>query len=353
MKAAVYYGPNKVAIADVPEPEPAPGTVKIKVGFNGICGTDLHEYYAGPIFVPTEPHPLTGRELPLTMGHEFSGTITDVGAGVTDYAPGDRVAVEPIYHCGHCAPCRAGTYNICQQIGFHGLMSDGGMAEYTVVPTHMLHRLPDNVSLELGALVEPMSVAHHAATLGEVGPLHTAVIFGAGPIGIGLWFALRGKGLDDVFVCEPSPTRRTAIETLGAKTLDPTTIDVPAFIADHTEGRGADAAFDAAGVAPAIAAAAACVGARKPTVSVAIYEKPLATPLLNLVMNESRIQGSLCYTSSDFEAVIGLMAQGVYDTRGWVTPIAIDDVIDEGFEALHAGKKMKVLVDPSGAEGVM
>ena len=93
--------------------------------------------------------------------------------------------------------------------------------------------------------------------------------------------------------------------------------------------------------------ALASVGARKPTISVAIYEKPLTTPLLNLVMNESRIQGSLCYTSADFEAVITLMAQGGYDTTNWVTRIAIDDVIDEGFEALHAGKKMKVLVDPT------
>lgn len=347
MRAAVYYGPNKVEVADVPEPDPTPGTVKIEVGFNGICGTDLHEYYAGPIFVPTQPHPLTGRRLPLTMGHEFSGTITEVGGGVTGYAPGDRVAVEPIYRCGHCAPCRAGTYNVCRQIGFHGLMCDGGMAEYTVVPTDMLHRLPDTVSMELGALVEPMSVAYHAATLADVDPLSTAVIFGAGPIGIGLWFALRGKGLDSVFVAEPSPTRRAAIEALGATTLDPTVVDVPSFIADHTGGRGADAAFDAAGVAPAIAAATACVGARKPTVSVAIYEKPLTTPLLDLVMNESRIQGSLCYTSQDFAAVIDLMAQGVYDTSGWVTTIAIDDVIDEGFEALHAGEKMKVLVDPA------
>ena len=106
--------------------------------------------------------------MPLTMGHEFSGVITEVGDGVTGWSEGDRVAVEPIYKCGHCAPCRAGNYNICQQIGFHGLMSDGGMAEYTVVPTSMLHRLPDNVSLELGALVEPMSVAYHAATLGDV-----------------------------------------------------------------------------------------------------------------------------------------------------------------------------------------
>jgi len=347
MKAAVYYGPNKLEIDDVAEPEVKPGTVKLKVGFNGICGTDLHEYYAGPIFVPTQPHPLTHQELPLTLGHEFSGTITAVGAGVTEWREGDRVAVEPIYKCGHCGPCAAGNYNVCQQIGFHGLMSDGGMAEYTVVPTNMLHRLPDNVSLELGALVEPMSVAYHAATLGDVKPGDTAMVFGAGPIGIGLWFALRGKGLQEVFVVEPSPTRRAAIETLGAVTLDPTVTDVPGFIADHTYGAGADAVFDAAGVTPAVETALACVGSRKPMVSVAIYEKPLQTPLLNLVMNESRIQGSLCYTGADFEAVIALMAQGAYDTTGWVAQIPIGDVVSEGFEALHAGNKMKVLVDPT------
>jgi (R,R)-butanediol dehydrogenase / meso-butanediol dehydrogenase / diacetyl reductase len=318
-----------------------------KVGFNGICGTDLHEYYAGPIFVPTEPHPLTGAQLPLTIGHEFSGVITDLAAGVTGWQEGDRVAVEPIYKCGECAPCRAGNYNICAQIGFHGLMSDGGMAEYTVVPTSMLHKLPDNVSLQLGALVEPMSVAYHAATLGDVAPGAAAMVFGAGPIGIGLWFALRGKGVDDVFVVEPSATRRASIEALGARTLDPTDVDVPAFIAEHTGGRGADAVFDAAGVTPAVETALACVGARRPMVSVAIYEKPLTTPLLNLVMNESRIQGSLCYTADDFEAVIALMAQDAYDTTGWVTSIPIEDVIDEGFEALHAGRKMKVLVDPA------
>lgn len=347
MKAAVYYGPNKIEVADVPEPAVRPGTVKLKVGFNGICGTDLHEYYAGPIFVPTAPHPLTGQQMPLTIGHEFSGVIAELGDGVDGWAEGDRVAVEPIYKCAECPSCKAGNYNVCAQIGFHGLMSDGGMAEYTVVPTQMLHRLPDNVSLELGALVEPMSVAYHAVTLGDAKAGDTAMVFGAGPIGIGLWFALRGNGIDDVFVVEPSSTRRASIEALGARTLDPADLDVPAFIADHTAGRGADAVFDAAGVTPAVETALGCVGSRRPMVSVAIYEKPLTTPLLNLVMNESRIQGSLCYTAADFESVIALMARGTYDTTGWVTPIAIESVIDEGFEALHAGKKMKVLVDPT------
>ncbi|MDI9896267.1 2,3-butanediol dehydrogenase [Rhodococcus sp. IEGM 1381] len=347
MRAAVYYGPNKVEITDVPEPQPGEGQVKIQVGFNGICGTDLHEYYAGPIFIPTSPHPLTGQEMPLVLGHEFSGTVTELGTGVTGVKVGDRVAIEPLYRCGHCGPCRAGNYNICAQIGFHGLMSDGGMGEYTVVPTDMIHALPDNVSLELGALVEPMSVAYHAATLGDPKTDDTAMVFGAGPIGIGLWFALRGKGLENVYVVEPSPTRRASIEALGARTLDPTALDIPAYIADLTDGNGADAIYDAAGVQPAVEAALGCIGARKPLISVAIYEKPLTTPLQKLVMNESRIQGSLCYTSADYEAVIDLMSQGHYDTTGWVDKITLDGVIDDGFEALHAGTKMKVLVDPS------
>jgi (R,R)-butanediol dehydrogenase/meso-butanediol dehydrogenase/diacetyl reductase len=167
MRAAVYYGPTRLEVTEVPAPDPGVGQVKVKVGFNGICGTDLHEFYSGPIFVPTEPHPLMGRQLPLTLGHEFSGVITDVGDEVIGYAEGDRVAIEPIYSCGRCGPCEAELYNLCQHIGMHGLTADGGMAEYAVVPTHMLHRLPENVSLELGALVEPMSVAYPRGRVGR------------------------------------------------------------------------------------------------------------------------------------------------------------------------------------------
>ena len=240
-----------------------------------------------------------------------------------------------------------GRYNVCARIGFHGLMADGGMAETTVVPHQMLHRLPTGMSLEMGALVEPMAVAYHAAKLGDVHPDSTALVFGAGPIGIGLWFALRGLGVEDVHVVEPSATRRTSIERLGARTLDPDTVDVPAAIADLTDGRGADAAYDAAGVRPAVVTATASVGNGRPTVSVAIYETPIETPLINLVMNESRIQGSLCYTAEDYRAVIDLMGRGHYDTTGWVERIAMRDVVAEGFEALAAGRKMKVLVDPT------
>ncbi|OZD65513.1 2,3-butanediol dehydrogenase [Rhodococcus sp. 06-1460-1B] len=348
MRAAVYYGNHKVEIEDVPEPEAGPGQVKIRVSRNGICGTDLHEFYDGPIFIPpSDPHPLTHKAMPVVLGHEFSGIVTAVGAGVDDVAEGDAVTIEPIYRCGECRPCRNGQYNLCKSIGFHGLMADGGMAEYTVVPCNQVHKLPDSIPVEMGALVEPMSVAYHAAVLGEVGDQSRALVYGAGPIGIGIWFALRGMGLTEIDVVEPSETRRRSIEALGARTLDPMSVDVPALIADRTDGDGVDAAFDAAGVAPAVESALDCVGERRPLISVAIYDKPLSTPLINLVLRERRIQGTICYTSDDYRSVIDLMAKGHYDTTGWVDTIALGDVVDGGFEELRAGRKMKLLVDPT------
>lgn len=348
MRAAVYYGNHKVEVEDVPEPSVSTGQVKVKVSHNGICGTDLHEYFDGPIFIsPDTPHPLTGKNMPVVMGHEFSGVVTDVGADVSDVQTGDKVTIEPIYRCGECRPCRNGHYNLCQQIGFHGLMADGGMAEYTVVPRNQVHHLPDSVSLEMGALVEPMSVAYHAAKLAEVNDQSSALIYGAGPIGIGLWFALRGLGLTDIDVIEPTEHRRRSIEALGARTLDPTVVDVSALIADRTDGNGVDAAFDAAGVQASVASALDCIGERRPLISVAIYDKPLATPLINLVLRERRIQGTICYTSEDYRAVIDLMSNGHYDTTGWVDTIPLSGVLEQGFEELRAGRRMKLLVDPT------
>ena len=347
MRAAMYYGNHKLVVEDVPEPVVKDGQVKVRVSRNGICGTDLHEYYDGPIFIPTEPHALTGKAMPVIIGHEFSGVITEVGKGVTDLQEGARVTIEPIYRCGTCRPCKAGLYHLCNVIGFHGLMADGGMAEYTVVPRDQVHKLPDSISLELGALVEPMSVAYHAATRAGVNDQSTALIFGAGPIGIGLWFALRGMGLTEIDVVEPTEMRRKTIEALGARTLDPTSQDVSAIIADRTNGSGVDAAFDAAGVAPAVTTALESLGERRPLISVAIYDKPLPTPLLNLVLRERRIEGTICYTSVDYQAVIELMEKGHYDTTGWVDTIPIGGVVEHGFEELRAGRKMKLLVDPS------
>ena len=224
MKAAVYYGPNKVEIADVAEPDTEPGTVKLKVGFNGICGTDLHEYYAGPIFVPTEPHPLTASAAAADIGprvlrrhHRGRRRGRPAGPRATG-SPSNRST-----NAGTARRAGPATTTSCQQIGFHGLMSDGGMAEYTVVPdraccTGCPTTCRWNSARWSSRCRWPTTPPPSATST----PGDTAMVFGAGPIGIGLWFALRGKGVDDVFVVEPSPTRRAAIEALGATTLDPT-----------------------------------------------------------------------------------------------------------------------------------
>jgi len=191
-----------------------------------------------------------------------------------------------------------------------------------------------------------MSVAYHAAVLAEVNDQSRALIYGAGPIGIGIWFALRGMGLTEIDVVEPSPVRRASIEALGARTLDPTAQDVAGIVAEASNGDGVDAAFDAAGVAAAVESATICLGERRPLISVAIYDKPIPTPLLNLVLRERRIQGTICYTAEDYRAVIDLMARGHYDTTGWVDTIPLSGVV-EGLEELRAGRRMKLLVDPT------
>jgi (R,R)-butanediol dehydrogenase/meso-butanediol dehydrogenase/diacetyl reductase len=152
-RAAVWYGSGDVRVVDVEARPPGPGEAAIAVAYCGICGSDLHEYIAGPFAIPvTEPHPESGAKAPIVLGHEFCGTVVEVGPGVSGVAPGDRVAVEPNYRCGDCPRCQNGEYNICRNFGFAGLMGDGGMAERAVVPAYMLHRLPDAVSLEQAAL---------------------------------------------------------------------------------------------------------------------------------------------------------------------------------------------------------
>ena len=186
MKAARFHGPGDIRIDDVPEPTVGPGQVKVDVDWCGICGTDLHEYLDGPIFIPPKgaPHPLTGEEMPVVMGHEFAGVVAEVGDGVTTVKEGDRVAVEPYDVCGECAACRAGRYNICRKLGFVGLDGQqGGFAERCVVDARWAHPLGD-IPTDLGALVEPLAVAYHAVRLSELQPGGTAAVFGSGPIGL-------------------------------------------------------------------------------------------------------------------------------------------------------------------------
>jgi (R,R)-butanediol dehydrogenase/meso-butanediol dehydrogenase/diacetyl reductase len=346
MKAALFHAKEDLRIEEVPEPTPGRGQVKLRNAYAGICGSDLHVYYSPEAagLDLDHPHPVTGATLPQILGHEFSGTVVELGEGVSDVAVGDRVAVWPIYYCGECPACRRGMFNACQKIGFHGLSSDGGgMAEFTTVDATKLHVLPENVDLRMGALVEPMSVAWHAVSRSGVEAGGTALIAGAGPIGIGVWFALRARGVERVLVSEPSAERRAIIAALGATVVDPVNEDLAAAVATLTDGAGADVAFDAAGVGAAISSSLASLVPGGRVVVVAIHERTMDFLPTQLVMAETEIAGALAYLPEDFDAVIEAMSRGVYDTTGWVQETPLENVVD-AIHALRGGAGAKILV---------
>jgi (R,R)-butanediol dehydrogenase/meso-butanediol dehydrogenase/diacetyl reductase len=349
MKAAVLYGKQDLRVSTVPEPTPGEGQVKIRVGYSGICGSDLHIFYetdSPNIGVDYScPHPLTGTTLPQILGHEIVGTVTEIGSGVEGFAVGDNAAVWPIYYCGECGACEIGAFGACLKIAFHGVSSDGGgMAEYTVVHASMLHRLPKEVGLLLGALVEPMAVGWHAVAQSGIEPGQSALILGAGPIGIGIYYALKARGVDNIVVSEPGVNRRTAITRLGAPVaVDPITGDLDSTVLGRTEGRGVHYAFDAAGVGSALPQAIRLVRPHGALVIVALHEKAFDFNPVSLLWQETRLLSARCYTHQDYEDVIHAMSEGLYSSDGWVDVVSLDKAA-QAVQDLRSAKAVKVLI---------
>lgn len=346
MRSAVYHAPHDVRIESLDVPEPGPGQVQLRIAHNGVCGSDLHEYFSASAFTPLEPHPQTGAQIPVVLGHEFSGTVTAVGQGVGSLTEGDRVAVRPTYTCGECPHCRAGYPNACRIIAFHGLSGPGGgLSEYTVVPESMAFGLPDAVSLEMGALVEPMAVSYHAVGISGIAPGQLAVIAGLGPIGVGIYFALRGRGVTDIIASDPSAERRRILTELGVEhVVDPTDTDLTEATQAVTDGLGAHTIFDAAGIGQAILSAVPALGPQGKVVVVGIHEQPMEINPTSLLFGEAQLVGSLTYSDQDYRDVIDSMARGEITAANWVTHAPLDDLLSV-YEELRKGNRMKVLID--------
>ncbi|MEB8340209.1 alcohol dehydrogenase catalytic domain-containing protein [Streptomyces endophyticus] len=343
MLAARLYGAKDLRIEEMPEPEPGPGEVKIRVAHAGICGTDVHEYFEAPR-ATHEPNPLTGATLPQTLGHEFAGTVVARGEGVDRAAPGDRVCVRPIRTCGVCSRCTEGLDHLCAKLAAIGVTSPGGgLAEYVVVPTGSVHRLPDGVSLEQGALAEPMAVALNAVERAGVRG-GSALVTGAGAVGMGALFALQANGVDDVLVVEPSPSRRAAAERHGARVLDPGAVDVVDEVMRHTGGRGVDAAVECAGRPDALNTAIRSLAARAPVVMVALYSGPVAIDASVVRLAELALLGSEAYPDGVFERVLDHMAGGRFPVDGWLEHIPLADAV-AGLHDVRDARRTKVLVD--------
>jgi (R,R)-butanediol dehydrogenase/meso-butanediol dehydrogenase/diacetyl reductase len=352
MKAALWYGKHDVRVEQVEEPKVAPGSVKVKVKWCGICGSDLHEYLNGPIFIPVgKPHPLSGKAAPVILGHEFSGEVVELGAGAAKLKVGDRVVVEPIVACGTCPACREGKYNLCSSLGFHGLCgTGGGFAEYTVFPEKYVHKIPDSVSYEKAALVEPLTVALHSVRKAGFKLGDTALVLGSGPIGLATIECLKAAGAGLIVALQRKSVRQEYARRSGADyVLDPNEVDVAAEIKKLTGGLGVDAAFETTGAKLGFDVGIASIKYEGILVVTSIWEGETSFNPNSLVFSEKRVVGSIVY-HDEFPATIAKLADGAIKAEGYVTArIGLDDIVEKGFGALTGPEKkshVKILVTP-------
>lgn len=352
MKAALWYEKKDVRVEEIEEPKVVKGSVKIKVKWCGICGSDLHEYLGGPIFIPVgQPHALSGTRGPVVLGHEFSGEIVELGEGVTKFNIGDRVIVEPIVACGKCPACMEGKYNLCSSLGFHGLCgSGGGLAEYTVFPEDFVHKIPDEMSYEDAALVEPMAVGLHSVRMANFNTGDTALVLGAGPIGLATIECLKAAGARLIVVLQRKSIRQKYAKRAGADVvLDPNEVNIPEEVKKLTGGVGVDAAFETTGAKIGFDTGLESLKYEGTMVITSIWEKDINFNPNVLVFTEKKIVGTLAYRH-EFPATIALMKDGRIKTEGYITKkIALDDIVEEGFGALTGPEKkkhVKILVTP-------
>lgn len=355
MQAAVYHGTEDVRVESIPVGSLGDGDVRIDVASCGICGTDLHEYTDGPLAIPaTDPHPLTGRAMPLTIGHEFAGRVTATGADVDGVDTGDRAVVNPIVPCRACRYCDAGTYTLCETVANLGIHGDGGMAESAVVPASTVHPLPGDVPLAHGALVEPFSVALHAVRRSGLDPGDTLAVFGAGPIGIGVLQVALTAGAREVYVSEPRTVRRELAADLGATTMLDPAAAAPAERIRAATGGGVDVAVDAAGLEETLSGAVHSTRKRGVITVVSSFGEPVSVVPDLVMVTERTIVGSYGYASGpaadrgEFGTTIELLQDGRLAAEPVITGRMPLSDVTAGFEALldPDGGHVKVLIEP-------
>lgn len=353
MKAVLYYGKEDIRVEEIDEPEVRPGTLKIKPAYNGICGSDLHLYHEGPISpAPTETdaHPISGETLPVVLGHEFSGTVEEVGEGVTGVEPGDRVAVEPLMVDGTCAACQIGKYNLCEKMGFIGISGlGGGLSERIVVEERWVHPVGD-IPLDEAALIEPLSVAVHAVRHAGYDNAQTAVIGGAGPIGLLTAAVLRAYGIRTV-VSEIADSRREKAISVGVAdvTVNPAREDLYEVVMHETDRKGADLVFDASGVSVVVDQLLDVLAPGGRAEIIALHTQPYELDIVGKLTMQDRVLGSSIGYANDHTEAIRLVSEGLVDLAPLITSkITAEDIVQDGFEKLMSSRsEVKILVSMS------
>lgn len=356
MQAIRFHGKKDIRFEDVPAPQGRLGDtdVLIRPLVCGICGTDLHEYVAGPIVTPAEPHAYTGAKLPQILGHEFSAEVLDTGAAVDNVKPGDRVSIQPLISPRDDYYGRRGLYHLSEKMGCVGLSWDwGGMAERAVVNNYNVFRVPDAVSDVQAAMIEPAAVALYGVDRGGVQAGSSVLVSGVGPIGALTLLAARAAGASTLIVSEPNPHRRALAGRLvpGALVVDPRETDVATFVRDHTEeGVGVDVALECVGLEASLNACVKAVRRRGTVVQVGLHMRPASIDAMLWALKDITVEATWCYPTTVWPRIATMIAAGLYSVEQIVTAtIDPGDVVAKGFDELldPSGRNMKILVRSS------
>jgi (R,R)-butanediol dehydrogenase / meso-butanediol dehydrogenase / diacetyl reductase len=352
MKAAVWHGQRDVRIERVAEPpEPPPGQVQVKVAWCGICGTDLHEYTGGPLYIPLErPHSLTGVQAPVIIGHEMSGEVIAVGEGVQNFSVGDRVVACPIVGCQACRWCRSASMAQCDRVAFLGTSWTGGaLSERLNLNAYQCFHLTDSIGDEIGALVEPFSAAVRAVAQSGASAQDNVAIIGAGPIGLMALMAARIRGAKRVGAIEVAERRIEAARLCGADAvIDPSREDPEKRAMDLTNGEGFDVVIECAGLPATILMAGRLTRTRGRLVIMGVFEKPAALDLTDIVFREKIVSGSMSGYGM-YEETIQIMTDPRFRGDVLITDrIALDDLVGKGYHGLlnEKDQHVKILVRP-------
>lgn len=335
MKAALLDGRESLRIGEVPEPRAEAGEVVVKVKYCGVCGSDVHYFYSD--LLPAGS----------IMGHEFCGTIAEVGEGVRDWSIGDRVLIYPFSPCGQCYWCWRGEQHLCSQAlkSCYGIGRPGAYAEYVQVKATSLVRIPDEMSDQEAALVEPLAVGLHAVRLSKVRPGDVVAILGAGPIGLMTLLWARQAGPLVLYVSEMSPQRTAAALQLGAdRVFDPMKVE-PKIEIRRLNGIGPDIVFECAGVPATLQHAADVVRAGGRILLVGVCMEPVQIQPFSWIGKEIELKACLGYTADEFPLTVELLRQKRVDVRPLVTDIVEIKELPEVFLALkRPTTQIKVLL---------
>lgn len=347
MKALRLYGHEDIRYEEAEEPRPPAGWSLIEVCWTSICKSDIKEYH-GPLYISGKVNPITGVSLPVTLGHEFMGRVVEMNGPHPTVNVGDRVAVDGCIWCGECWYCLHGRYVLCDKLAILGFDAHGSFAPLIVAPNYSIFKLPDSVSDEAGALIEPLAVAMHGALRGRTAAGDVVAIVGAGMIGVGTLAMALAAGVSEAYVIEPIEERRKRALALGATAvIDPTKEDPVKCLNEVTHGHLADVVFDCVGFQSTVPTSINLTRKAGRLVLVGVPTAELTVDLMNVVVFEKEIYGSLCY-QDDFPRAIALVADGRLNTEPFITGrIALRDIIEKGFGPLtnEPEKHIRIVID--------